>query len=287
MRWKIKTIIIALLTLSAFVGLVFITSSYSDDLIKSYNTQEFKHDFVVVQAGHLLGFNLVDPEQAPEEMRESVMRGYHLMINTPYYAPNYVKNDLSCTNCHFMSGDTLGGKNGGISLVGVTATYPKYSKRSGKTISLPERINNCFQRSMNGKPIPEDSIMMTDIIHYLQWISKEVVAIKEVPWLGLPSIRNSHKPDAVTGKKVYENNCALCHRSDGSGGAPLDDISGKTVPPLWGKDSFNDGAGMATMDMIAPFIYLNMPYQQAGLTEEEAQDVAAYVLEQKRPHFSP
>ena len=43
-------------------------------------------------------------------------------------------------------------------------------------------------------------------------------------------------------------------------------VDEKTIPPLWGSNSFNDGAGMNTLEMLAPFIYLNMPYQQANLT---------------------
>ncbi len=42
---------------------------------------------------------------------------------------------------------------------------------------------------------------------------------------------------------------------------------------------------MSTIQMLAPFVYLNMPYQQARLTEEQALDVSAYILEQPRPQF--
>lgn len=267
------------------VGIAFAWNSKSQASHQTYNSQAFKHEFVVIQAHRLLGFNLVDPEQAPPEIRDSVMRGYRLILNTGYHAPNYAHNELSCTNCHFLGGDTLGGKNGGISLVGVTTLYPQFSKRAGKVISLPDRINNCFQRSMNGRAIPEDSRMMNDILTYLHWISKEVESIKNIPWLGLPEIKNSHKPNPVVGKKIYEHYCASCHKSNGEGGGILDDVEGKTIPPLWGPKSFNDGAGMGTLKMMAPFVYLNMPYQQARLTEEEALDVTAYVLEQPRPHF--
>jgi len=252
---------------------------------KSYNSQAFKHEFVIIEAHHLLEFNLVDPEQAPDEIRDSVMRGYRLMTNTAFYAPDYAHSELSCTNCHFLAGDTLGGKNRGIALVGVTTLYPQYSKRSGKVISLAERINNCFRRSMNGNALPMDSPIMTDILHYLQWVSKEVETIQQIPWLGLPEIKNSHVPDPQEGKEIYEQCCAACHRSDGQGGGVLDEVEGKTIPPLWGNHSFNDGAGMNTMAMLGPFIYLNMPYQQARLTEEQALDVSAYVLQQQRPHF--
>lgn len=251
----------------------------------AYNAEAFKHEFVVIQAHSLLGFNLVDPEQAPPEIRDSVMRGYRLILNTGFYAPNYAHNELSCTNCHFLGGDTLGGKNGGISLVGVTTLYPQYSKRSGKVISLAERVNNCFQRSMNGKPLPLDSQMMKDILTYLHWISKEVEKIKDIPWLGLPEIKSDHKPNAKEGKKIYERYCAACHKSDGEGGGLLSDVEGKTIPPLWGPKSFNNGAGMSTIRMLAPFVYLNMPYQEARLSEEQALDVSAYIIEQPRPHF--
>lgn len=259
---------------------------------RAYNTQAFKHSFVIEHAGHLLGFDLVDPEQAPADIRASVMRGYNMFLDTPNTVPEYSHNALSCTNCHFLCGDKLGGKNSGIPLVGVTAEYPRFSKRSGKSISLRDRICNCFERSMNGKSPSPNSPIMDDFINYLEWISKEVAEakklgnIKEIPWLGLPDIKNSHIPNAQVGKEIYVQRCAACHHVDGSGGGKIKSGGDKTIPPLWGDMSFNDGAGMSTMPMLSSFVYLNMPYQGADLTEEESLDVAAYVIEQKRPHYT-
>lgn len=267
------------------IGLIYGWNAYSNDSMKAYNLRDFKHQFIIVQAHSLLGFNLVDPEQAPLSIRESVMRGYHIFINTGYYAPGYAHNELSCSNCHFCGGDTLGGKNGGISLVGVTTEYPQFSKRAGKVISLSERINNCFQRSMNGKAPPPDSRIMKDLLTYLSWISKEVEGVKDIPWLGLPEIKSKHIPDPIKGEKLYQQYCAACHQANGEGGGTLGEVKGKTIPPLWGPKSFNDGAGMHTLKMLAPFIYLNMPYQQAMLTEEQALDIASFVILQSRPKF--
>ena len=63
---------------------------------------------------------------------------------------------------------------------------------------------------------------------------------------------------------------------------------GYAMPPLWGPDSFNDGAGMARLINIANFVHFNMPhgadYLNPQLTVEDAWDVAAYVLSQPRPH---
>lgn len=281
MRWLFTVIFI----LAIGIGIIFAWDTHSRMSALTYNSQSVKHEFIVIQAHHLLGFNLVDPEQAPLNIRDSVMRGYRIMMNPSIYLPEYAGNQLDCVNCHFAGGDTLGGKNGSISLVGVTATYPQYSKRAGKVISLPERINNCFQRSLNGNPLPLDSQPMKDILNYLHWISKEVETLKNIPWLGLPELKSKHEPNAGEGEKIYEQYCASCHQINGQGGGELNELEGKTIPPLWGPHSFNDGAGMSTMKMLAPFIFLNMPYQQAQLTEEQSLDVAAFIIQQSRPHF--
>src|SRR5262245_34897385 len=92
-----------------------------------------------------LKFDLLDPDCAPEDMLNKILFGYHIMLETKKHAPEYAMNGLDCNCCHFNAGNTLGGKNRGISLVGVTAMYPRYSKRDKKNISLQDRLNNCFK----------------------------------------------------------------------------------------------------------------------------------------------
>jgi thiosulfate dehydrogenase len=62
---------------------------------------------------------------------------------------------------------------------------------------------------------------------------------------------------------------------------------GYMLPPLWGPDSYNDGAGMARLINFANFIHFNMPhgadYLNPQLSVAQAWDVAAYVLSQPRP----
>lgn len=233
-----------------------------------------------------LHFNLVDPEQAPKEIREQVLRGWKIVDQTQNYAKEYVGNTLCCGNCHFAGGNTFGGKNGSISLVGSTGWYPSYSERSKTTLTIKDRINNCFMRSMNGTPPPEDSQTMLDIIAYLTFISKDVEFLKDkTPWRGLMILKSEHTPDTVNGKRVYVESCSPCHEPDGGG--MLKEDNSLHIPALFGPNSFNDGAGMHRLDMLASFAYWNMPYQQPSLTEEEALDVAAYIREQPRPHFDP
>lgn len=270
---------LALITL--ICGLLFFFRN-ADPL---FHQRDQHHEFVLIQGHHAYGFDLVDPIQAPANVRSSVIRGYHILMDTPFYAPQYTRSQLSCTNCHFSEGDTLGGKNGSFSLVGVTTAYPSFSPRSGRVITLAQRINNCFERSLNGKPLPVGSQEMDDIIAYLTWISKEVTHLKNLPWLGFIPLKSHHNPDPVNGKQIYQATCAACHGTDGEGGGKLPPPVGKTIPPLWGQYSFNDGAGMSNLSTLAAFIHWNMPYQQASLTEDQSLDVAAFVLEQPRPHF--
>jgi thiosulfate dehydrogenase len=58
-------------------------------------------------------------------------------------------------------------------------------------------------------------------------------------------------------------------------------------PPLWGPDSFNDGAGMARIGNAAAFVETNMPKgAENTLTEAEALDIAAYFTKQPRPDYA-
>ncbi len=58
-------------------------------------------------------------------------------------------------------------------------------------------------------------------------------------------------------------------------------------PPLWGPDSFNNGAGMNRLLTVMRFIRQNMPLGASRaasvLTDDEAYDVTAFVLSQPRP----
>lgn len=229
--------------------------------------------------GEVVRFDLLDPEMAPKPIHEQVMQGYKILLYTNEILPNYVDDHLTCSNCHVGGGNTLGGKRGGISLVGVVRTYPKYSPRLGKTIDIVERINNCFERSMNGKPLPRDSTEMKAILAYLDWISSEIPNRKSYPWLGLEPLRSTHKPDPQNGEKIYQKNCSICHQNNGRGTT--------NNPPLWGPHAFNDGAGMSTLSKMASFVFYNMPYNDPFLNEEQALDVSAFLIEQRRPIYIP
>jgi thiosulfate dehydrogenase len=90
--------------------------------------------------------------------------------------------------------------------------------------------------------------------------------------------------DVEAGRRVFEDRCLLCHGGDGAGlRATADPRDGYVFPPLWGPDSFNDGAGMHRVLTAARFIKARMPFGLPDLTDEQAYDVAAYINAQPRP----
>ena len=79
---------------------------------------------------------------------------------------------------------------------------------------------------------------------------------------------------------------SLCHGEDGAGLLAAEDRSkGYLFPPVWGPDSFNNGAGMHRVLTAARFIKARMPLGEPDLTDDQAFDVAAYINDQPRPQM--
>lgn len=234
-----------------------------------------------LQIGQKQAFKVPTLANIPkDQLGESILRGKNYLENTPESLPRYVGAKMNCTSCHLNSGTT---KFAGP-WVGITTRFPQYRSRSAKVDTLHDRVNDCFERSLNGKRLPENSQPMTDIVAYMTWLSKDYVIGHDVEGSGMPKLKLDRKPNLENGHNVYVNKCASCHQTNGQG---MFTANGKVIyPALWGTDSFNIGAGMARLQTAAGFVKHNMPLGQGGsLTNDEAWDVAAYFTTQKRPDF--
>ena len=218
---------------------------------------------------------------------DQVVRGMRLHLQTKALLPDNVGNALNCTSCHLNAGTVADGSP----FVGVSAFFPSYAPRAGKEVTLEERINGCFRRSMDGKPLPVASADMQAMVAYFDWMKMNTVAGDKVAGRGVGKVDPAIVPDPVNGKVIYAQQCAVCHGDNGQG---LKQADGSFVyPPLWGDESFNIGAGMARTYTAAAFVKRNMPIGfhekfplgQGGLSDQEAVDVAEYFSHQPRPDF--
>lgn len=229
-----------------------------------------------------------DPERgglpADSVVAARIVQGYHTFRQTGRYAARYVGNGLTCGNCHLNAGQ----RDRGMTLVGVAAVFPEYRARSGRLISLEDRIRDCFERSMNGTAPAYDSPELLAIAAYIAWLSDGQQVGRSPAWRGRNTIaRAAQVPvaqlDTAAGHGVYTRVCVGCHGPDGQGV----EIGGARPGPLWGPRSWNDGAGMARVYTAAGFIRHAMPLTAPGsLSDREAQEVAAYINARPRPVFA-
>ncbi len=212
---------------------------------------------------------------------EMIRRGRQLVTQTPRELPRYALNALRCTNCHLKEGTVAYA----APWVGVISRYPRISPRSGKNITLAQRIQGCFLRSLNGVAPAEDSEPMQAIIAYMAWLSHDVPPGFKVDNFGFPSLEHPRIPNRQRGKELFQEHCAVCHGEDGGG--RLGEEPRRLpygFPPVWGDQSFNAAAGMAQLNYAAAFIKRKMPFTAGGtLTDQEAYDIADFVIHQPRP----
>ncbi|MFH4968573.1 c-type cytochrome [Gaetbulibacter sp. M240] len=225
-----------------------------------------------------------------EDHRE-VKLGYEIFMNTAQYiGPEngdpikaYSGNNLACTNCHLAAGT----KPYSGPLIGVIKRFPQYRGREDKIGTIEERINGCMERSMNGRMMPETAPEMTALISYLKWLGRYAPDDGKIEGQGFLEITIPERAvDLEKGAQIFTLNCVVCHTAEGKGmKKPVG--PGYLYPPLWGDDSYNNGAGMTRVITAAQFIKGNMPfgvqYTNPTLSDEEAYDVAGYINQQSRP----
>lgn len=191
-------------------------------------------------------------------------------------------NGMNCQNCHLDAGTKPFGNN----YFAVTSTYPQMRARSGSLETIPKRINDCFQRSLNGQPLDTNSREMRAMMAYIQWLGTGIPKGEKPKGTGLVEVPFLNRAaDPVQGQRVFMEKCTACHGADGQG-LPIPD-GARTYPPLWGPNSYNEAAGLFRMSRFAGYVKANMPlgatHDNPQLTDEETWDVAAFVNSQPRP----
>jgi len=197
----------------------------------------------------------------------------------------HMDSRLACASCHIGAGV----EPGNLSLATAFNKYPRISPRSASNETIQDRINGCMVRSMNGHALSDKSPEMIAMVSYLHFLADRDAATGA-------GQRKAHEPptfktpnraaDLMAGETVFAKRCSACHGQDGAGLAAAPDlVHGFVFPPLWGPNSFNDGAGMHRVLTAARFIKARMPLGSADLTDQEAFDVAAFINSKPRPEM--
>ena len=212
------------------------------------------------------------------ELGDTIKLGRNIFVNTQVYAKGLVGNGLNCVNCHLDAGR----KADSAPLWAAYVMFPAYRDKNKKVNSFEDRLAGCFRFSMNGTAPEYNSKEMIALTTYSYWLAKGAPTGVELAGRGYPKLAAPPQPaDVQRGANVYQANCALCHAANGLG----TQVNGSyAFPPLWGKDSYNAGAGMHSDKNAAAFIKANMPLGKGNsLTVQQAWDVAAFVNSHDRP----
>ncbi|MFM9057382.1 MAG: c-type cytochrome [Bacteroidota bacterium] len=253
LAWTCLLLVISLFAflLSASVGL-----DRFRELLKS-RVVYVKQDSTIAETKTTAG-----PWAAPDlnNAGELVRYGHKLVSNTAYFlGPGgtvmKTTNGMNCQNCHLDAGTKIFGNN----YSAVASTYPKFRPRSGTIETVAKRVNDCIQRSLNGKALDTTGTEMKALIAYIEWVGSEVPKSTVPTGAGLVDVPVLNRAaDPGRGREAFTKHCVSCHGSDGQGQRHTDGFA-YVYPPLWGDNSYNTGAGLYRLSRFAGYVKANMP----------------------------
>jgi thiosulfate dehydrogenase len=288
---KLTSVLVALIAMM-LVMIILMAGSlvFAPQLTAWWNAPQMEHKPVIQKVAMIPDAWRApdDTSIPPAEDGDLIRYGKELIVHTAeYLGPNGtvrpISNGMNCQNCHLDAGTKPFGNN----YSAVASTYPKFRARSGTEETIEKRVNDCFERSLNGQALDNDSREMKGIVAYITWLGKDVPKGETPKGAGLIEVAFLDRPASTErGMLVYEEKCVVCHAKGGEG--ILNEAGTAYVyPPLWGSNSYNHGAGLFRLSRFAGYVKANMPlgatYYEPQLTDEEAWDVAAYVNSLPRP----
>ena len=213
------------------------------------------------------------------EFGDVIRRGRAIFTDTPRAAPAFVGNSLRCSSCHLDAGRMADSSP----LWAAFVSYPAYRSKTKSVTTFQQRLQGCFEYSMNGRAPALGAPELVALESYSYWLASGAPLDPKIAGRGYPVLAQApESPDFARGQKVYTERCALCHGADGAGQRTPEGYA--VFPALWGSDSFNWGAGMGRITNAAAFVKANMPLGLPGtLSDQQAWDVALYMNSHERP----
>jgi thiosulfate dehydrogenase len=263
--------------------------SASGDASSSSSKQQKPEAATGKSANKMTAFQPPSRTAVPEgPLGDAIRQGEAIFNNTSTHpaSSRFVGNHQACSNCHLDAGRLADS----APLWAAWVSYPAYRSKNKKVNTYIERLQGCFNYSMNapgskaGQPPGADSDAIVSLVAYSYWLAQGApTGDNKMTGRGYPELKETAKGfDPDRGATVFRANCSLCHGDNGQG---TRDTDGRTVfPPLWGNHAYNWGAGMHKINTAASFIRQNMPLGLSqSLTKQQAWDVAAFINSHDRP----
>ena len=244
---------------------------------------------------------LTDKTLDQSKLSKEIQLGYRLFTNTPAEAERFVPGGVSCNNCHLNGGPARTGHAARRHLRRLSGVQPPRgpadqperpdrrlfpSQRERDRKAGTERRWHRASLAPDALPNPTSREVLA-LAAYLTWLSRGNEIGKNPSWRGQNTIPQASlvpvdKLDPAKGEAIYKERCVSCHGPDGQGVF----VGDKRPGPLWGPDSWNDGAGAARVYTLAGIIRYTMPYLDPGnMTDEDAQQLAAFITSKPRPSY--
>ena len=165
----------------------------------------------------------------------------------------FAGNNLACARTAISTPAPI---RTGLPLVGVVQDLSEVPGAHQRVVSPPERLNECMTRSMNGRKLPDGFARDGGAPGLYALHRRSAAGIRRA---GPPA---RCRPTPAAAPEVFATVCAVCHQANGLGKrmGSANDARGYVFPPLWGPDSFNDGAGM---DRYQNIVWLRAPQHAA------------------------
>ncbi len=171
-----------------------------------------------------------------KNLKAQVAYGKELIAHTAKYlglkgSVKSISNGMNCQNCHLDAGTKTFGNNYGS----VASLYPKFRARSNSIENIYKRVNDCFERSLNGKGLDSTSKEMQAIKAYITYLGTNVIKGKKAEGSGFKDLAYLDRAASVEkGKIVYIAKCQSCHQANGEGQLQADGIE-YLYPPFGEK----------------------------------------------------
>ena len=227
-----------------------------------------------------------DTDIARQPNAEQINYGKRLLNETRRLLPNNTGASMNCNSCHVQQGKPMGAP-----YINTVNSFPQFNPRANRVVTLEDRINGCFMRSMNGKPLAKDSAEMQAMIAYMKWLAQDVPHGAKVQIENAWPIDMKLTPNPERGKSLYAAQCAAAMAPTAKErrtapatlfsrrcGAMSPSISARAWPP-----------------QAAAFIRNSMPMgvnthgawgEGDVLSDQDAVDVAEYFTHMPRPDFA-